>query len=69
MTWLVDTTKIRTKPPSSPRRHSNGAITINGTRQRELDFEVDPSTHFDGQYVIVRRGKKRYFLVDIKAAK
>ncbi|MDM7529711.1 Tyrosine--tRNA ligase 1 [Lacticaseibacillus paracasei] len=69
VTWLVDTTKIEPSRRQAREDIQNGAITINGTRQRELDFEVDPSTHFDGQYVIVRRGKKRYFLVDIKAAK
>ncbi|MBU3852181.1 MAG: tyrosine--tRNA ligase [Candidatus Paralactobacillus gallistercoris] len=45
---------------------TNGAITVNGERIRDLDAVVDPATHFDGKYVIVRRGKKKYFLAKVK---
>ncbi|WP_125703822.1 tyrosine--tRNA ligase [Lacticaseibacillus daqingensis] len=65
VTWLVDTTKIEASRRQAREDIQNGAITINGLKQRDLDFTVDPSTHFDGQFVIVRRGKKKYFLVRI----
>ena len=45
---------------------SNGAIRINGERVTDVEVEVDPSTHFDGKFVIVRRGKKHYFLARVK---
>ncbi|USS88321.1 tyrosine--tRNA ligase [Fructilactobacillus hinvesii] len=44
----------------------NGAITINGTKVTDVDATIDPVAHFDGQYVIVRRGKKKHFLARVK---
>lgn len=44
---------------------TNGAIYINGERQQDLEFEINPSQSFDGKFVIVRRGKKRYFLAKV----
>ena len=41
-------------------------ININGEKVIDVDAEIDPSSHFDGKFVIVRRGKKRYFLVRVK---
>ena len=40
----------------------NGAITINGQKVTDAAVEIDPSAHYDGQFVLVRRGKKKYFL-------
>jgi len=45
---------------------TNGAITINGEKVTDVTAEVDPSTHYDGQFVLVRRGKKKYFLGKVK---
>ncbi|GEK28828.1 tyrosine--tRNA ligase [Furfurilactobacillus siliginis] len=45
---------------------SNGAITINGDKQDDLEAEVDPQAMFDGKFVIVRRGKKKYFLARVQ---
>ena len=45
---------------------TNGAITINGEKVTDVAAEVDPSTHYDGQFVLVRRGKKKYFLGKVK---
>ena len=44
---------------------TNGAITINGDKQTSVDADVDPKSMFDGKFVIVRRGKKRYFLARV----
>ncbi|WGN88717.1 tyrosine--tRNA ligase [Ligilactobacillus faecis] len=44
---------------------SNGAIYLNGERVTDLEFIVDPAANFDGRFVIVRRGKKRYFLARV----
>ena len=41
-------------------------LDINGEKVTDVDAEIDPSSHFDGKFVIVRRGKKRYFLVRVK---
>lgn len=44
---------------------TNGAITINGDRITDTDFIVDPSASFGGKFVIIRRGKKNYFLARV----
>ncbi len=41
---------------------SNGAIEINGTKVDDLEFKVVP-TSFDKKATVVRRGKKKFFLV------
>lgn len=45
---------------------TNGAITISGERVTDLNFEIDPTKHYDGKFVLVRRGKKKYFLGTVK---
>lgn len=41
---------------------TNGAIHINGERITDLDFVVNTADNYDGKYVLIRRGKKKYFL-------
>lgn len=43
----------------------NGAITINGERIRDLDFIVDPAQAFDGKFVVIRRGKRDYYIARV----
>lgn len=62
---LVDDTKIEPSRRQAREDIKNGAIYINGARQQELDFEVDPSTSFAGQFVIIRKGKKKYTLLRV----
>lgn len=64
--WLVE---CGIEPSKRQAREdvTNGAIRINGERIFELDFEVDPAKNFDGKFVIVRRGKKKYFLARVEA--
>ncbi len=45
---------------------TNGAIRINGDKVTDVDAEVDPEADYEGQYVLVRRGKKKYFLGTVK---
>lgn len=60
--WLVDIGLI------SSRRQArefvqNGAISINGDKIADLDFEISPEHAIGERYIIVRRGKKNYYLV------
>lgn len=64
--WLVDTTKIEASRRQAREDIQNGAIRINGEKITDVDAEVDPSSHFNGKFVIVRRGKKKYFLARVK---
>ncbi|MBZ5962565.1 tyrosine--tRNA ligase [Leuconostoc gasicomitatum] len=41
---------------------NNGAITINGEKVTDVATEISPLAHYDGKFVLVRRGKKKYFL-------
>lgn len=41
---------------------TNGAIRINGAKITDVEALVDPKSMYDGKFVIVRRGKKKYFL-------
>lgn len=63
--WLVDT-GIESSKRQAREDVTNGAIRINGDRIQDLEFTIDPSAEFDGKFVIVRRGKKKYFLARVK---
>ena len=45
---------------------TNGAITISGEKVTDVNFEINPTKHYDGEFVLVRRGKKKYFLGKVK---
>lgn len=64
--WLADDTSIEPSRRQAREDVSNGAIRINGEKVDDVDFEIDPSTSFDGKFVVIRRGKKKYFLARIK---
>lgn len=64
--WLVDDTEIEPSRRQAREDVQNGAIRINGEKVTDLDAEIDPSTHFEGKFVIVRRGKKKYFLARVQ---
>ncbi|KRL85971.1 Tyrosyl-tRNA synthetase [Lacticaseibacillus pantheris DSM 15945 = JCM 12539 = NBRC 106106] len=63
--FLVDVTQIEKSRRQAREDINNGAIYVNGDRVQDVDFTVDPSAHFDGRFVIIRRGKRKYFLVHI----
>lgn len=42
---------------------TNGAIYINGERKQELDKVLTTEDRIEGKYTIIRRGKKKYFLL------
>ncbi|ANZ63025.1 tyrosine--tRNA ligase [Secundilactobacillus paracollinoides] len=64
--WLVDVTNIESSRRQAREDINNGAIRINGDKVTDVDAVIDPASHFDGKFVIVRRGKKRYFLARVK---
>ena len=41
---------------------NNNSISINGEKINRLDFTIDKSIAIDNKYVVVRRGKKKYFI-------
>ncbi|HHC9644268.1 TPA: tyrosine--tRNA ligase [Staphylococcus aureus] len=43
---------------------NNGAIYINGERQQDVNYVLAPEDKIDGEFTIIRRGKKKYFMVN-----
>ncbi|GMA51915.1 tyrosine--tRNA ligase 1 [Alicyclobacillus contaminans] len=41
----------------------NGAISVNGDKQTDIEANISAADGIEGQYVVIRRGKKSYFLV------
>lgn len=64
-TWLVD---LGIEPSRRQSREDiqNGAISINGEKITDLEYVWTPEQSFEGRFVLVRRGKKKYFLVKLK---
>ena len=42
-----------------------GSISINGERVTDLDFMVSKTASIDNKFVVIRRGKKKYFLIEL----
>ncbi|HCY9518774.1 TPA: tyrosine--tRNA ligase [Staphylococcus aureus] len=43
---------------------NNGAIYINSERQQDVNYALAPEDKIDGEFTIIRRGKKKYFMVN-----
>lgn len=61
---------VETKISSSKRQAredvSNGAIYINGERQQDLQYELSNEDKYENAFTIIRRGKKKYFMVNYR---
>lgn len=44
----------------------NRSISINGEKINEVDFVVTRSVAIDSKYVVIRRGKKKYYMIEFK---
>lgn len=56
---------------SSSRRQArediqNGAIYINGERITDVDYEIIEEDKLSGKFTVIRRGRRRYFMVQYK---
>ena len=41
---------------------SNGSISVNGEKVTDLDFQITKNDSVEQKYVVIRRGKKKYFI-------
>ena len=41
---------------------SNGAIKINGQKNTDLDYLLEEKDFLDNTYIIIKRGKKNYYI-------
>ncbi len=42
---------------------SNGSISINGQKMTDLEFKVTKNVAIEHKYIVIRRGKKKYYIV------
>ncbi|MET3558266.1 tyrosyl-tRNA synthetase [Streptococcus rupicaprae] len=60
---LLVTASIVTSKRQAREDVQNGAISINGDRIQDLDYQVSDSDKIDGELTVIRRGKKKYFVL------
>lgn len=46
---------------------TNGAISVNGEKVTELEYVIDEKDRLEDAFAIIRRGKKKYHMVQFKA--
>ncbi|MGS3966722.1 tyrosine--tRNA ligase [Staphylococcus pseudintermedius] len=57
-------TKISSSKRQAREDITNGAIYINGERQQDLAYTLSSDDRYDDTFTIIRRGKKKYFMVN-----
>lgn len=65
---LVDTlvsTGILSSKREAREFITNGSISVNGEKVTDLEFVVNKSNALYNKYIVIRRGKKKYYLVTI----
>ncbi len=45
---------------------TNGSLTLNGEVLKDMNLTIDATTTVGGKYIVVRRGKKKYYLGELK---
>ncbi|SFH79325.1 tyrosine--tRNA ligase [Pisciglobus halotolerans] len=63
--WLVDVVGIEPSRRQAREDLKNGAISINGEKETDVEAVITPENSFEGKFILVRRGKKKYFLVKL----
>ena len=62
--WLVET-KIEPSKRQAREDVTNGAISINGEKVQDLETLITSELSIDDKFIIVRKGKKKYTLVNL----
>lgn len=62
---LLVEAKIASSKRQAREDVQNGAIYINGERNQDLNYKLQSDDLIDGAFTIIRRGKKKYFLLNI----
>jgi len=65
VSFLVDVTEISPSRRQAREDIKNGAIYLKGERVQDLDYTVSEKDSYEGRFILVRRGKKRYFMVHL----
>ena len=65
VSFLVDVTEISKSRRQAREDIKNGAIYLKGERVQDIDYTVSEKDSYDGRFILVRRGKKRYYMVHL----
>jgi tyrosyl-tRNA synthetase len=60
---LLVEAKISSSKRQAREDISNGAVYINGEREQDVQYVVSDKDKLDGKFTVIRRGKKKYFLI------
>ena len=63
--FLVDLTKIEPSRRQAREDIKNGAIRIKGVQVKDVDYMISKEDSFEDRFIIIRKGKKKYFLVNL----
>lgn len=61
---LLVYSKVSTSKRQAREDVQNGAVYVNGERIQDIDRTIGENDRIGGQYVIIRRGKKNYTLIE-----
>jgi tyrosyl-tRNA synthetase len=61
---LLVTAKISPSKRQAREDIKNGAIYINGEREQDINYEVTEKDRIEDVFTVIRRGKKKYTLID-----
>ncbi len=61
---LLVTSNICTSKREAREFIANGSIYINGEREVDLEFQVTRSVSIEQKYVVIRKGKKKYYIIE-----
>lgn len=63
--WLVDVVGIEPSRRQAREDIKNGALSMNGEKVTDVEAIVTPENSFDERFILIRKGKKKYFLVTL----
>ncbi len=64
--FLVDVAEVVSSRRQAREDVKNGAIYIKGERIQDSDYTITEEDTYDNRYILVRRGKRKYFLVELE---
>ncbi|MBT2732304.1 MULTISPECIES: tyrosine--tRNA ligase [Carnobacterium] len=63
--WLVDVVGIEPSRRQAREDIKNGALSMNGEKVTDVEAIVKPENSFDERFILIRKGKKKYFLIKL----
>lgn len=63
--WLVDIVGIEPSRRQAREDIKNGALSMNGEKVTDVEAIVTPENSFDERFILIRKGKKKYFLIKL----